>query len=790
MLHEIKRTKPRLALSVLLTLFWATALSVFCRNMGIRKFSEFLLPFGANCLLMYAVTVLPLFRSKSVKLIRALIVGFLALSAFGTTIIYLYYKKMRHSFSSGDILAVLQSDFSESYSYALEHVLTLRSIALAFIALILTLLVIRFSAAAVKDLNINQRGNKSLLAVGSLLAIGAAFMLLSQHNIIKTIYDSCNQYYKDIKIFHEYRSRLENQPADVAVKKEQGDLYVIVIGESESRDLMHCYGGAAENTPWADTLRGQPDWVVFENAYAFHTHTEPVLTAAITDGRALTGLTFPKGQNIISVSRQAGLHTYWLSNQAPFGAYDTQVTAIANLADQVRFTTDFHSYRYTALPPDTVLLPLLEQTLGQLNHAGNSLLVVHLIGNHAPYKKHYPDDFPLLNIEETKFLGRLAGEGNEKWNYQRYATSIRHTDEVLKNIFSSVAELADRPVVFLYFSDHGDDVFSDFGHNFKKFSWPMSRIPMFLWFSRAFQEKYPDKVFFARANRDKIFTNDLIYDLYLGLANIQTESYLAEYDISSEKYCLTLENAVIAEGKQIKADPAIVASRNLRLEHGPALAAHRVNSLFKLKEAQASGLRRFEVDVRYEEAAGRALLSVGHDPDSMAGLNFFEYMERLDKGGFDFLWMDFKNLTEENCAAVLELLNLMDAKYELRSRILLETARPEAVGILSVAGWNTSYYLNWPALTAAFAAGQEETLRRLSADIGGSVRRHGFGAVSYDLKADEAVKKYVRPELPPGTKLYAWNTDWAYSEPDLPDKIKNYEHLACLLVSWPSPFHL
>jgi hypothetical protein len=51
-----------------------------------------------------------------------------------------------------------------------------------------------------------------------------------------------------------------------------------------------------------------------------------------------------------------------------------------------------------------------------------------------------------------------------------------------------------------------------------------------------------------------------------------------------------------AAGKQPKTDPVVIAAQNFNLEYGPGLAAHRVNSLFKLKKAQGAGLRNFEVD--------------------------------------------------------------------------------------------------------------------------------------------------------------------------------------------------
>lgn len=59
----------------------------------------------------------------------------------------------------------------------------------------------------------------------------------------------------------------------------------MVIGESESRDLMHCYVGdkVRENTPWFDKQKNNPNFIFFENAYACWIQTVPVLERALTE---------------------------------------------------------------------------------------------------------------------------------------------------------------------------------------------------------------------------------------------------------------------------------------------------------------------------------------------------------------------------------------------------------------------------------------------------------------------------------------------------------------------------
>jgi len=774
--------------SVCLSLSYAAVIALLLQRISGQKILEFWLPFFSYSLLMGTVAALYLFRSKAVLVFRCIIISFCVISSFCTVILYRYYKKYQYTFSDTDVVAFLQSNFSESYSFTIEYILMPRSIAQALFSIILTLLTVRLIKLTIARFNIKLE-KYILLAVGSFIAVFAAFTLLSQHYIIKMVNTSYKNFHKDIKEFYEYNFIAGNQPIKAEVKKEKGELYVIVIGESISRDHMHCYGGPVENTPSADAWRGQSGWIFFENAYSFFTHTEQALIAALTEGRTLTGMSnFPKGENIIGISKQAGIHTTWLSNQSSFGVWDNLLSALAHQADEVKFITNLHSIRYAYLPPDEALLPLVEQALEQTNSESNSLLIIHLNGSHSPYHRRYPEKFPLLKPDYTKFLGNLFYDGRLKKLYQQYVTSIKYTDHLLEIIHSKVVKLADRPIFLLYFGDHGEDVLSGVGHNFTLFTWTMARIPMFLWFSPAYQDKYPHKVISARANRNKIFTGDLIYDFYLGLADIKSESYLEEYDISSEKYCLTLNDAVIAQNKQVKNDPGIIIAQNSRLEHEPTLMVHRTNSLFKLKQAYASGLRNFEVDILCKEQDGQVMLYVGHDPGRVADdLSFLEYLEYLAIG-FDFLYMDMKNLTEKNSTAVLSFLNDLDVKYRLRSKVLLETSNPQAAKILSDAGWSISYCLDWHALIEALVTNQNEVIFKLSDDIITTIQQNGIGGLSYDLSADEAVRRYILPKLPSKTKLYAWNTNWTYADPTLSHKTRKYKHLTYLIINLFSPF--
>lgn len=78
------------------------------------------------------------------------------------------------------------------------------------------------------------------------------------------------------------KERLASLP-DMHITPDRGGVYVVVIGESETRDHMQVYGYPKETTPWLMSFAKEKGTIVFSHAYSNHTHTVPVLTYALSE---------------------------------------------------------------------------------------------------------------------------------------------------------------------------------------------------------------------------------------------------------------------------------------------------------------------------------------------------------------------------------------------------------------------------------------------------------------------------------------------------------------------------
>ena len=105
----------------------------------------------------------------------------------------------------------------------------------------------------------------------------------------------------------------------------RGGVFVLVIGESETRNHMQVYGYDRETTPWLQDQRENRENITFSNAYSNHTHTVPVLTYALSENNQYNEIALQDAYSIVEAANAAGYETYWLSNQRKLGAWDTPV---------------------------------------------------------------------------------------------------------------------------------------------------------------------------------------------------------------------------------------------------------------------------------------------------------------------------------------------------------------------------------------------------------------------------------------------------------------------------------
>lgn len=302
---------------------------------------------------------------------------------------------------------------------------------------------------------------------------------------------------------------------------------VLVIGESANRDYMSAYTPLdRETTPWLSGLRaGDPGLLLFPNAYSCAMVTINSLERALTERNQYNDKPFSESASIIDMARKLGMKIHWYSNQGHLGAFDTQVSLVAETSDVAKWTNQ----QLNRTLYDESLLEFLPE----VNPAENNLLVVHLKGSHFPFANRFP-------AGARKWGG--AGDGNLVVDYMN---SIRYTDSILQQIFDYARKNLNMQAM-VYCSDHATIPDRTRTPGFMGFG--MTRIPLFVWLSENYRLSHPERAAALTANCDKYFTNDLLYELMCGIFDIKSNCFDETSSLASAEYKYTRDMLLTYDG--------------------------------------------------------------------------------------------------------------------------------------------------------------------------------------------------------------------------------------------------
>lgn len=461
-----------------------------------------------------------------------------------------YYFLSGHLLTSSIVLTLFQTNLHEAVSYLKNDNPVLWGMSFAVV----------FSIAGIYIYQLNRTADKAInkkMAPGFAVVLLAAIILCGTKGVDKVRYASVTSLIKQtsqsLEQYKEYtnakRRREENlkELIHLSVDSQKSGTFVLVIGESESRDHMHAYGYQRETTPWLDQAVSQPGNILFTHAYSNHTHTVPTLTYALTEKNQYNAVPLEKAYSIIEVAKAAGYRTYWISNQVKYGAYDTPIAAIASSADQEIWINGNSGYTTWTNYNDGELANKLRQI--KFDSQKNNLVVIHLMGSHTDYQERYPKKQEKFSVKDKKTR-----------RINSYDNTVFYTDTVLHQIYD-IMRARDEFQGMVYCSDHGEDM--QYSHEVTKFTWSMARIPFVVFLSQNYCQRNPATFQNLVKHKEDYWTNDLLYDVLIDLMGIQNLPGREETkDIASDQYFLPLEQGKTCHGTKSLADDPGVGSDN------------------------------------------------------------------------------------------------------------------------------------------------------------------------------------------------------------------------------------
>ena len=377
-----------------------------------------------------------------------------------------YFLILDAVFSPSAIFIAMETNISETLEFTQDY-FSFDVFFYVFVILAAGIFIIRHEAKRSSDLNF-----KWLYYFGVFGAIiGLRHPLIYSQNLPFTLSTGLIDYWTTSHELNKQKTNKYGGFTDIDADLSGDELYVFVIGESTNRNHMQIYGYDRETNPKLTAL--QDELIIFNDVVSSHAYTIASLTRALRfTGKIIDG-------NIIQLLNSANFDTFWLSNQAPIGLYETLVTKIGMTAHNTQFTSS-ETWFYKA-PYDEVILPHFKKIVKK---EGPLVIFVHLLGTHGAYYMRYPDDYkkfdPDLNLSKDSKV-------------DHYDNAVLYNDYIVSEIIN-ITKARSKKSFVLYFSDHGEEVFDEIdyaGHSVdQNITKNMFEVPFVLWQSKAFQKAH------------------------------------------------------------------------------------------------------------------------------------------------------------------------------------------------------------------------------------------------------------------------------------------------------------
>ena len=333
--------------------------------------------------------------------------------------------------------------------------------------------------------------------------------------------------YSFVSDFRKYSKAIESNDLKVVEAKQISDydqqLFVLIIGESGSRNHMSLYNYRKETNP---KLKKRKDIIVFDDVVSPYSNTIETVMSMITESNLENKLPFYESKDLIDVFHSVGFKTFWISNQPPFGWAENLISSIGGKTTVQNFVNTLNNSSYESDFNSSYDEKIFEPFAGALkDKASKKFVIIHLMGSHLLYDKRYPEEFDVFK-----------GKTEKSQLIAQYDNSIIYNDFIIDRLFhmmkSNSIKNTKQITSAIYLSDHGENVYDEnntLGH-YAVGSFPKSNveIPFLVWLSPSLKISDPAKVNTIESNIHKPFVSDDVFHTILDLNKIESPLLIRE----------------------------------------------------------------------------------------------------------------------------------------------------------------------------------------------------------------------------------------------------------------------
>lgn len=338
-----------------------------------------------------------------------------------------------------------------------------------------------------------------------------------------------------------------SKPTSIStLQGNEGVICLLHIGESVRADRLSINGYTRDTTPW---LRTQQRIINFPHCVASSAYTFNAVPTILTNARRhilfdtnpQTRATCGSVADLFSANH---FRSFFHMHDRPSGSaarenaennmdslFGKLMKSLCSSADDmIRVTTPI-------IEQPTHIKELIDKTPGE-----NLFIIINNVGSHYPYEM-YDLNNPVFTPSSPEAYHKspqtdpLAAEQQQG----AYDNTIHYMDEFIRRLLTN---LSDKPVLYLYVSDHGEYL----GHDGK---WGRAymgaketefyktsgcKVPLFIYTTPAFEELHPhfkNAITQLNKNTDVYTGHEHVFHTLLGIFGIQSEYYNKNLDLSN-----------------------------------------------------------------------------------------------------------------------------------------------------------------------------------------------------------------------------------------------------------------
>jgi len=455
----------------------------------------------------------------------------------------------------------------------------------------------------------------------------------------------------------------------------------IYIGESTTSMNMNIYDYFRETTPYLTKLYNEQKILKFDNVLSTHTHTSQSLLDAFSFDLGLEDnknipIDQRKKANLLSYLKQNEINSEIFNNHGYSGSWNrTSSIIFKGIKNNVPYKNLYLGNAQYWIDERVYDSSFLQTIDFENKFSDNQIIIFHSFAGHGEYLSNIPEMYQNKidnfydGLSKKSIYGKI-GDGS----IEHYDSTIRYIDSNLQYVINQISKI-NKPIAMIYFSDHGESVFTNRSHNSSQFTHEMIRVPFLIYFNDLAKKKYKN-LYEKLSTNKKLSTLDKLSETIIDLVSINP---LDINQLSNRKKDNAIVIRKLTSGELTKVDNPLNNDKEIDLANDSAtdiffisnelnsnknkFCYHATNTVAKIIRG-AHAAKCIELDIFIENQD----IFINHPPQEKTGLKL-QHLESLLKNIDDLtIWLDSKNINlENNCNTLANYLekSTLNEKHDL-----------------------------------------------------------------------------------------------------------------------------